>query len=64
MPHATQNHSPTLAFRACIIAVFALGVFAGDAPAEPAPAAKPNSIDGVYNGTCPGEKGRSSSSCR
>ena len=57
MPHVTQNHLPTFAFRGWIIAVFAFGVFAGGAPAQPIPTAKPNSIDGVYYGSCPGEKG-------
>src|SRR4051812_45064097 len=47
----------TIAVRWFVAAVFALAVFATSAPAQPAQAGKPASIDGVYNGTYAGEDG-------
>ena len=52
-----QNRLAAIAFRWSITAVFSLWVFARSAPAQPVPAAKVTSINGVYNGTYAGEQG-------
>ncbi len=57
MLNMTQNRSAAIVFPSSIAALFVLWVFASGAQAQPAQAAKPISITGVYNGTYAGEQG-------
>ena len=57
MPNMTQNRLAATVFRWSIAALFVLWVFASRAQAQPAQAAKPISITGVYNGTYAFTKG-------
>jgi hypothetical protein len=52
----TQNRMATTAFQWSVTAVFVLWGFASRAPAQPVQAAKPISINGVYNGSYAGEQ--------
>jgi hypothetical protein len=58
MPNVTQNRLAAIVFRWSIAALFVLWVFASSAQAQPAQAAKPISISGVYNGTYAGDQGQ------
>jgi len=57
MPDQAQCHRATPAVQWTVTAVLAVSVFAPRAQAQPAKAATPVSISGVYNGTYAGEQG-------